>query len=171
MNQTLQRAFRIATFDKPAAMQASFDTSATGDAVLFVAAIEAVVAIALLIAAGSFSLSFFVESVILGVAGWLFLAAAIWFMGTRVLKGSGAIESMFRVTGLARLPMVLGAIDGFVGNNLFGQIGLVWYLAVVVVGAGVVLGLGWKEALGAVVLGAGAVLLIQLIFGAPFFRI
>lgn len=171
MNQTFQRAMRIATFDKPAARQTLFDSSATGDAVLLAAAIEAVVAIATMLALGTFGVGFFVESVILGVAGWLFLSAAIWFMGTRLLKGSGPIESMFRVTGFARLPLLLGAADGFVGNNLLGQIGLLWYLALVVVVTGIALNLHWKEALGAVVLGAAAVLLIQLIFRAPFFRI
>jgi hypothetical protein len=171
MNQAIERAFRIATFDRKAARQVSFDSSATGDAVLLVAAIEAVVALAFVLAGGGFDLRIFVESVILGVASWLILAAAIWLMGTRVLKGSAAIESMFRVSGFARLPLLLGAVDGFVGNRLFGQIGLVWYLALLVVATGVALGLGWKESLGAVVLGTAVVLLIQLIFRASFFRI
>lgn len=171
MTETLNLAFRIATFDKRGARQAAFDNSATGDAVLLVAAVEAIVAIALMLAGGLFSLSFFVESVILGVAGWLFLSAATWFMGTRVLKGNGSIDAMFRVTGLARLPMLLAAVDGFTGTNLFGQLGLLWYLALVVVGTGVALGLRVPEALGAVVLGAAILLLIQLIFRAPFFRI
>ena len=171
MIETLQRAFRVAVFDRPTARKLLFDTSATGDAVLLVAGVEAVVAIALMIARGSFGLSFFVESVILGVASWLFLAAAIWLMGTKLIKGTGAIESVFRVTGFARLPLLLGVLDGFLGSNLPGQVGLLWYLAVVVVVVGVALGLGWQEALGAVVLGTAAVLLIQLIFRAPFFRI
>jgi hypothetical protein len=171
MNEVLQRAFRIAAFDKRSARTVAMDSSATGDAVLLVAAIEAVVAIAALIAIGAFDIRFFVESVILGVASWLILAGAIWLMGTKLLKGSGAIESVFRVSGFARLPMLLGAVDGFVGSRLFSQLGLVWYLAVLVVALGVALGLGWKESLGAVVLGTAVVLLIQLIFRASFFRI
>lgn len=171
MNDALRRAFRIAMFDRPTVRAVSSESTATGDAVLLVAAVEAIVALALMIGSGVLSLSFFVETVILGVAGWLFLSAAIWFMGTRVLKGSGTIDAMFRATGFARLPMLLGVIDGFVGGNLSGQIGLLWYLALVVVATGVVLGLKWEEALGAVVLGAALVLLVQLIFRAPFFRI
>lgn len=171
MNQAIQRAIRVASFDKQASRQLLFDSSATGDAVLLVAAVEAVVAVAAMIAARFFDLSFFVETVILGVARWLILAAAIWFMGTRLLKGSSAIDAMFRVTGFAALPLLLGAVDGFVNNRLFGWLGLLWYLAAVVVAAGVALSLGWKEALGAVVLGAAVILLIQLIFRAPLFRI
>jgi hypothetical protein len=171
MTNAIQRALRLAMFDKPAASKLLFDTNATGDAVLLAAAIEAVVAIAFMVAAGAFGLRALIEPVILGVASWLFLAGAIWLMGTKIIKGSGALESLFRVTGFARLPLLLGAVDAFVGGSLFGQIGLLWYLAVVVVVTGVALSLGWKEALGAVVLGAAAVLLIQLIFRAPFFRI
>jgi hypothetical protein len=171
MNEAISRAFQIAMFNRRAARQVSLDTSATGDAVLLVAAIEAFVALAFAVGQGGFSLSIFVESVILGVASWLIHSAAIWLMGTKLLKGSASIDAMFRASGFARLPLLLAAIDAFVGGRLFGQIGLVWYLALLVIVTGVALGIDWKEALGAVVLGTAVVLLLQLIFRTSFFRI
>ena len=62
----------------------------------------------------------------------------------------------------------LGAAFGFQALN---WVGFAWHLAVVVMAAGVVLGLKFKEALASMVLGAALVLVIQLIFRAAFFRI
>ncbi len=170
MNHVLRRALRISTFDRPTARNLIFDSDATGDAVLLVAAIEGVITLGAMLLGGGFNLILLIQSMILGIAGWLVLSAATWFMGTRLLKGSGQIEAMFRVTGFGRLPLLLGLGAAF-GFQALNWIGFVWHLAVVVMAAGVVLGLELKEALAAMVLGAALVLVIQLIFRAAFFRI
>ena len=86
-----------------------FETDATGDAVLLVAAIEGVITLGAMLLGGGFNLILLIQSMILGIAGWLVLAAAVWFMGTRLLKGSGQIEAMFRVTGFGRLAPIARA--------------------------------------------------------------
>ena len=170
MNENLRHALRLSFFDRQAARRISFDASATADAVVLVAAIEAVQVGVLLAVTRRFDLIGLLEAVILGIAGWLILAAAIWLMGTKVLKGSGAIEAMIRVSGFARLPLLLGVVDYLMGSGIFRLVGLVWHLALLVVTAGVVLGLQLKEALAAVALGAALIAVVQLVFGAALFR-
>lgn len=147
-------------FDRRAATELMFDASATGDAVLLVAAVHVVVTLARMFLVGSFNLLGLIETAIFGVAGWLILSFAIWIMGTRVLKGSGDVQAMMRVSGFASLPLLLGMIG-------LGWAGTIWQLAILVVGASVVLGQGVKEAVGSVVLGAALVLVVQLVFRAP----
>lgn len=170
MTENLRHALRLSSFDRQAARRISFDSSATADAVVLVAAIEAVLVGVLLAVTRRFDLIGLLEAVILGLAGWLILAAAIWLMGTKVLKGSGAIEAMIRVSGFARLPLLLGIIDYLTGPGIFRLLGLVWHLALLVVAASVVLGLQLKESVAAVALGAALIAVVQLIFGAALFR-
>jgi hypothetical protein len=162
--ESLKRAIRLAGFDRRVAVGLMFDHGATGDAVLIVAGVHLIVALVTFIRAGFFSVPGLLESLILGVAGWLFLSFAIWIMGTRLLKGTGEAQALIRTSGFAHLPILFSAL----GPGLFGLLGLAWYLASLVLVTGVVLGLGWKEALGAVVLGAALVYLIQTLFRAPF---
>jgi hypothetical protein len=162
--ESLKRAIRLAGFDRRVAVGLMFDQGATGDAVLIVGAVHLIVALVTFIRVGFFSVLGLLESLILGVAGWLFLSFAIWIMGTRLLKGSGEAQAVIRTSGFAHLPILLRAL----GPGLFGLLGLAWYLAALVLVTGVVLGLGWKEALGAVVLGAALIYLIQTLFRAPF---
>jgi hypothetical protein len=170
MNENLRHALRLSSFDRQAARRISFDSTATADAVVLVAAIEAVLVGVLLAVTRRFDLIGLLEAVILGIAGWLILAAAIWLMGTKVLKGAGAIEAIIRVSGFARLPLLLGVVDYLTGSGIFRVVGLVWHLALLVVAAGVVLGLQLKEAVAAVALGAALIAVVQLVFGAALFR-
>ncbi|HEX2421473.1 MAG TPA: YIP1 family protein [Acidimicrobiia bacterium] len=170
MNENFRSAIRLASFDRQAARRIGFDSSATADAVVLVAAIEAVLVGALLVTARRFDLIGLLQSVLLAIAGWLILAAAIWVMGTRVLKGAGEIEAMIRVSGFARLPLLVGIVDYLTGRSIFGLIGLLWHLALLVIVAGVVLGLRLKEALAAVALGAALVAVVQLVFRTALFR-
>ncbi|HSL25379.1 MAG TPA: YIP1 family protein [Acidimicrobiia bacterium] len=161
--EALQRALRLSFFDRRTANQIMFDHSATGDAVLLVAAVQAAVIAVLFLRAGAFSPMALLEGAIGGIAGWLFLSFAIWLMGTRVLKGSGDAQTMIRTTGFGTLPLLLGAAG-------YGWVGLVWHLAILVLVARVVLGLDWAEAGGAVALGAALIYLIQTLLGAALFR-
>lgn len=170
MNENLRHAFRLASFDRQTARRLSFDSSATADAVVLVAAIEAILVGVGLALARRFDLIGLLEAVILGIAGWLILAAAIWLMGTKVLKGAGEIEAVIRVSGFARLPLLLAAVDYFARTSFLSLIGLVWHLALLVLVAGVALGLKLKESVATVALGAALVFVVQLVFRAAFFR-
>ncbi len=161
MIRTLQRAARLAGFDRRVATELMFDTSAMGDAVLLVAGIHVVIGLATSIRGGFFDLVGLLTAAIYGVAGWLILSFAVWLMGTRVLKASGDVQALMRGTGFGSLPLLLAVVE-------FGWVGTIWHLVVVVLVTRVVLGLEWKEAGGAVLLGAAMVVLLQLLFRAPF---
>jgi hypothetical protein len=138
-----------------------FDTSAMGDAVLLVAAVHLVIGLVISIRFGLFDIVALLTAAIYGVAGWLILSFAIWLMGTKVLKGTGDAQAMMRGAGFGTLPLLLAVVN-------LGWVGTLWHLAILVVVTIVVLGLEFKEAVGAVLLGAALVVLIQLLFRAPF---
>lgn len=162
MLNSIQRAVRLAGFDQRVARELMFDTSAMGDAVLLVAAVHIAIGLVISIRIGVFDLVGLLTAAIYGVAGWLILSFAIWLMGTRVLKGTGGdVQALMRVAGFGTLPLLLAVVG-------LGWVGTIWQLAILVVVAKVVLGLQVKEAAGAVLLGAALVVLIQLIFRAPF---
>jgi Yip1 domain len=158
---TLQRAARMAGFDRRVATELMFDTSAMGDAVLLVAGIHVVIGLVASIRGGFFDVVGLLTAAIYGVAGWLILSFAVWIMGTRVLKASGDVQALMRGAGFGSLPLLLAVVG-------LAWVGTIWHLAVVVLVTRVVLGLEWKEAAGAVLLGAALVVLIQLLFRAPF---
>ena len=161
--ESVQKAIRLTFFDQRTARQVMFEHSATADAVMIVAAVHAIVILVLSVRSGTFNLLGILEGVIIGIAGLLFLSFAIWLMATRLLKGNGDPQTMIRTAGFASLPFLLGAVD-------FAWLGLLWYLALLVVVAKVVFGLRWVEAGAAVGLGAALIYLVQTLLGAAFFR-
>jgi hypothetical protein len=172
--EQIVKAFRVALFDRRTAASISFDTAATGDAVLIVAGVHAVIQIVGFVRAGSFNVFGLLQAVVLGVAGWIFLSFAVWLMGTRLLKGSGEAQTLIRLTGFAHLPLLLTALGSEVQTvpnsraDAIGLVGLVWYLSAVVIATSVALGLRLKESLASVVLGAALIFLFQLLLRVPF---
>ena len=161
MLKSLERAVRLSGFDRRVATELMFDTSAMGDAVLLVAVVQLAIGLVVSIRFGVFDIVALLTAAIYGVAGWLILSFAIWLMGTRVLKGTGDVQAMMRGAGFGTLPLLLAIVN-------LGWVGTLWQLAILVVVTIVVLGLELKEAVGAVLLGAALVVLIQLLFRAPF---
>ncbi len=161
MIKSLERAVRLSGFDRRVATELMFDTSAMGDAVLLVAAVHLAIGLVVSLRFGLFDIVALLTAAVYGVAGWLILSFAIWLMGTRVLKGTGDVQAMMRGAGFGTLPLLLAVVN-------LGWVGTLWQLAILVVVTIVVLGLELKEAAGAVLLGAALVVLIQLLFRAPF---
>ena len=162
--ESVQKAIRLTFFDQRTARQVMFEHSATADAVLIVAVVHAIVLLANSLRFGSFDLLGILEGVIIGIAGWLFLSFAIWLMATKLLKGNGDPQTMIRTAGFASLPLLLGAVG-------FDWVGVLWFVALLVVVAKVVFGMRWVEAGAAVALGTALIYLIQTLLGAAFFRL
>lgn len=158
--EIVTRALKLTAFDRRTATALMLDSTAMGDAVLLVAAVRTLVVAVNFLRFRVFSLTGFLESILTAVVAWLVLSMAIWFMGSRLLKGTGEADAMMRTAGFASLPLVLSAVS-------LGWVGLVWHLAILVLVTGVVLGLGIKESVAAVALGAALVYLISLLFRAP----
>jgi hypothetical protein len=162
--EQIAKAFRVALFDRRTAASVSFNNDATGDAVLIVAGVYAALKIVGFVRGGSFDIFELLQSMVLGVAGWIFLSFAVWLMGTRLIKGSGEAQTVIRLIGFAHFPLLLTAL----GSDVIGLVGLVWYLSAVAVVTSGGLGLKLKESVASVVLGAALVFLIQSLLQVPF---
>lgn len=159
--QTVQRAFRAAIFDRKVHTELFFDSDATADAVILVAAISAVTYLNALL--GSFSLNLLLQTVIGGLISWLILAAGTWLAATKLLDGGGQIQTMMRLHGHAELPLVL-VLLGPIGATA----GYLWSLAAKVAATREGASLDLAKSVAAVLIGVVLVVLVQLIFGLPF---
>lgn len=165
MGGLLQRSFRASLLDRRAFGEWLFETGATGDAALLVIGVTLVQAIgsALRQGLGVGSVLGLVGTVIFGLAGWIFLALATWFAGTKMFQGSGDVQTVVRLHGLAYLPnllAVLGTIPAAIGN--------LWFLVGASVATSVALSLKTREAVLSVLIGAAILLLIGLLLGVAF---
>lgn len=176
MGEILQRAVRGALFDRRPYERALFEHSATADAALLVIVVSAIVAL-VGVALGGFGVGSLVSGllsqVIFSLAEWLFLAVATWFVGSRLFtppdsyqRGFDRIQTMLRMHGLAYLPVILAALTPLVA--VAGIVGYVWYLAAAALGTSVGLDVKVYEGGISVLLGAAVLLLIGLVFRAPF---
>lgn len=163
--RTLQRAFRATIFDRKVHRELFFDSDATADAVLLVAAISAVSYLGLIVrvGVGAFSVTGLFEVVIGGLVGWLILAGGTWLAATKLLAGSGQLQTMMRLHGHCELPLLL-AVLGPVG----AAVGLVWSAAAKVPATGESASLDTVKSVAAVLVGFALVVLLQLIFRLPF---
>jgi len=166
--ESFQKAVRLTFFDQRTARQVMFEHNATADAVVIVGGVYLASFIIGSIRSGSFDVVQILTDVIFGIAGWLFLSFAIWVMGTKLIKGNGDPQTLIRTAGFASLPLLLQALT-FVWSQM-ALVGLVWYLALLVLVAKVVLGLRWVEAGASVALGVALIYLIQSLLGGTFFR-
>lgn len=178
MGPIFQRALRAAMFDRRTFDEVSGERSATADSVVLVAAVAAVVSVASFARFGLTGLvSVLLQSIITNLAGWLFLAVATWFAGTRLFRPPGDYrrdfdhaQAIMRVQGVAYLPVVLAVVPAVLDGIgvVAGAIGTLWYLAAASYGTAVALDIRPFEGGIAVLLGAAGLYLLQILVRAPF---
>lgn len=161
--RSLKRAGRASVLDRRAHSELFFDSDATADAVLLVAAISAVVYVGQVVRAGFFSVTGLLEAVIFGLVGWLLLAGATWLAATRLFDGSGQLQTMMRLHGHCELPLIL-AVFGPIGS----VVGLVWSAVAKVVATSESASVDTTKAVASVLIGLALVVIIRLIFRLPF---
>ena len=163
--RTLQRAVRAALFDRKVHRDLFFDSDATADAVLLVAAISAVTYFGAVVRVGlgAFSVTGLFEVVIGGLVGWLILAGGTWLAATKLLQGGGQLQTMMRLHGHCELPLAL-VVFGPYG----AAAGLLWSAAAKVPATGEAGSLDTTKSVAAVLVGFALVVLLQLIFRLPF---
>jgi hypothetical protein len=160
--KALRRAVRVALFNRSATAESTWDEAATADAVLIVASVAAVTALVRLLRVGAFDLLLLVETAIYAVARWIIVALAVWFAATRLFHSTSSTQTMMQAAGFASLPLVLEVVP-------YGAIvGVVWYLAALLVATMEAMDLDLKAAAASVLIGAAVVALIQLLFRIPF---
>lgn len=156
---------RASVLDRKVHTELYFDSDATADAVLLVAAISAVVYVGAVARVGfsALSLTDLLETVIFGLIGWLILAGATWLVATKLFEGGGQLQTMMRLHGHCELPLVLGVV-GPIGSI----VGLVWSAAAKVVATSEGGSLDMMKSVAAVLLGFALVFIFRLIFRLPF---
>lgn len=172
MKPILNQAWRAATLDRRIYGDWLFNSSATGDAALIVIGVTFVRYLAIVLFAGlsALSVTTLVRVVLDGLVGWIFLAVATWFAGTRLFGGGGDWQGVLRLQGLAYAPNVLGAL-AVVGGPIGAWapvIGFVWYVVASVIATEVALSLSRRNAVLSVAIGAALVLLVETLIGATF---
>lgn len=163
--RTLQRALRAAIFDRKVHRDLFFDADATADAVLLVAAISGITYLGVIARVGfeAFSVTGLFEVIIGGLVAWLILAAGTWLASTKLLQGSGQLQTMMRLHGHCELPLVLAAFGPWGAT-----VGLVWSAAAKVPATAEGASLDIVKSAAAVLVGYALVVLIRLIFQLPF---
>lgn len=170
------RAGLAAIFDKRAFTEAFFDDDAMADGAIVVAAVGALTYLATLTRLGvidAFRVTELLQVLIGSVASWLILGFATWLAATRLFKSSGRPQTLLAMHGLSPVPLLLDIFTGtdqsfFSVDRLAPTVGLVWYLAILVVATKEGTDLPYKYSGVAVLIGFAAAVLIRALLRVPF---
>lgn len=166
MSRILRRAGRASILDRRAFTEAFFDSDAAADSALLVAGVATLVYFGSLLIHGllaAFSFPGLLQYVIGGVASWLILGLASWFVAVRLFGSSSRPQTVVAAQGLAVLPLLLDML-----GSVAGAIGLVWYLAILVVGTRESTDLDLRKASVSVLIGFALVLIFRALLGVPY---
>lgn len=165
MTKIFNRLFRATLFQRDAFREAYFDNDAAADGAISVSLVAAATYFGLLFtSAFGFSVTGLLAWVIGGVTSWLILAFATWGVAKYFFESMARPQIMVGVQGLAVLPLVLDVFD----NQIIGSLGLVWYIALLVIGTQEVTDLDIKKSGVSVLIGFAAAVLIRALLNVPF---
>jgi hypothetical protein len=160
------RAGRASLLDRKPFTEAFFDGDAPADAAILVSLVAAAVYVGTLArvgALGAFSISDLFRVVIAGVVSWLVLGFATWFVANRLFDASSRPQTMIGIQGLAVLPLLLEIFGSAIGG-----LGLVWYLAILVVATREATDLKLRDAGVSVLIGFAVAALFRALLSVPF---
>ncbi|HEY5890524.1 MAG TPA: hypothetical protein VIW94_07480 [Acidimicrobiia bacterium] len=165
MTKIFNRLFRASLFQRDAFREAYFDNDASADGAITVSLVAAATYLGLLAASAlTFSVTGLLAWVIGGVTSWLILAFATWGVARYFFNSMARPQIMVGVQGLAVLPLVLDVFD----NQVIGALGLVWYIALLVMGTREVTDLDIKKSGVSVLIGFAAAVLVRALLNVPF---
>lgn len=162
----LTRAGRAAIFDRKVYTEAFFDSDAMADGAIVVAGVGALTYFAALVRFGAlaaFDLTALLQVLIASVASWLILGFATWFAANRLFQGSGRPQTLLAMHGLAPLPLLLEAL-----GSPISWLGVIWYLAILVVATKEGTDLDYKFSAVSVLIGFAAAFLVRALLRVPF---
>lgn len=159
------RAGRAAIFDQRVFTEAFFDDDAMADSAIIVALVGAVTYFGFLVRSdfANFDLFGLIQIVLYSVVSWLILGFATWFAATRIFNATGRPQTLIALQGLAVIPL-LAEIFG----SPISWIGVIWYVAILVVATKQGSDLPYKEAGVSVLIGFAVAFVVRLLVGAPF---
>lgn len=166
------RAGRAALLDRRPFTEAFFDSDAAADAAILVSMVSVVTYLGQLLVfgeIGAFRFPTLLQVVIGSVVSWLILGFATWFAGTRLFGGSGRAPTVLGLHGLAVLPLLLEIGAPWPNFGVIaGTLGLIWYLAVLVVATREALDLDVRNAAVSVLIGLAIAAIFRTLMGVPF---
>lgn len=160
------RAGRAAIFDRRVFNEAFFDDDAAADGAIVVASVGALTYFGRLAWLGRLdviSVGGILESLIAAVVSWLILALATWFVASRLFQGGGRPQTMMALHGLAALPLILEVF-----GDLIAGLGLLWYLAALVMATREATDLNLRDAGVSVLIGFAVAAIFRALLGVPF---
>ena len=130
------RMMRAARLDQRLYTEVFFDSAATGDAVLLVAGIYAIIYLALAVGSNlvRFGIVPFFGVMLGGLIGWLVVSGGLWLAGTKLFDGSSRGATVIRLIGFSHAPLVLLVVAPFVGSVLTDVVvaaALIWFVAAI----------------------------------------
>ena len=160
--------FRAARLDKKLYTQLFFDSYATGNSVVAVALVYAVIYLG--IVAGSvirFDLIRLLWFMLGGLVGWLVVAGGLWLAATKIFQSSGVGATAVRLTGFSHTPLLVLIAASFVppgvGRQLIIVAALVWFGASLAVAAQAMFDLDVRQALLSALMAIAVWWVLQLI--------
>ena len=160
------RAGRAAVFDRKVYTEAFFDNDAMADGAIVVALVGALTYFGVLVRFGDFArfdLTSLFQVLIASVTSWLILGYTTWFAANRLFQGSGRPQTLLAMHGLAPLPLVLEAF-----GSPISSVGVLWYLAILVMATKEGTDLNYKFAAVSVLIGFAAAVVVRALIGVPF---
>lgn len=165
MTKILRRSAEAALLRRRPFTEAFFDGDSTADAALLVSLVAAATYVGLVVRGVlPLGVTGLFRIILAAVTSWLILGFATWLAATKLFSGNGLPQTMLGLQGLAVLPLLL---DMF-GSNLLGGLGMIWYLAILVVATREASNLEMKEALVSVLIGLAAAALIRALLQVPY---
>jgi hypothetical protein len=157
------RAGRAAIFDRKVYTEAFFDNDAMADGAIIVAAVGALTYLGFLARGAQFDLTGLIAVVLYSVVSWLILGFATWFAANRLFQSSGRPQTLLAMHGLAPLPLLLEIL-----GTPIAWLGVLWYLAILVVATKEGTDLDYKFAGVAVLIGFAAAFLVRALLRVPY---
>lgn len=157
------RAGRAAIFDRKVYTEAFFDDDAMADGAIVVAGVGALTYLGFFLRGVSFDLTGLIAVVLYSVVSWLILGFATWFAANRLFGSSGRPQTLLAMHGLAPLPLLLEIL-----GTPIAWLGVIWYLAVLVVATKESTDLDYKLAGVSVLIGFAAAFLVRALLRVPF---
>lgn len=164
----LDRLMRAARLDRKLYTEIFFDAAATGDAVLLVAGIYAVLYLALAIGSASvgFSVIGFIGVMLSGLIGWLIVSGGLWLAGTKLFEASARGATVIRLAGFSHAPLAILIVAPFVGSVLSDVVvaaALIWFVAAIAAAARVLFDFDTQRSVASALLAVALWWVVQLI--------
>lgn len=163
----LRRSIQAVLLKRDVFLWMYFESSATGDALILVAATGLILALA---GPASLTVSLIFQVLINSLFMWLVVTALVWASAKFILEANGEYAPVLRVVGFATPTLLVWLVTVRFFDNALGIIvGALWFLAVIAAGLRVVMEMPLERAWAAAAMGFVGWLLLQILLGGLSF--